>query len=100
VIDGMHRVQVNIRSGAREIEVCFYDGTDDGAFVLAARANTTHGLPLSLSDRNVAARRITASRPGWPDRVVARIVPPKIVLGRMWVSARPGRAGIDAGGRL
>lgn len=74
VIDGMHRLRAAKRRGDDRIEVCFFDGTEQEAFVLAVTANTTHGLPLSLGDRTLAAERIIASQPTWSDRAVAATV--------------------------
>ncbi|XVV09967.1 ParB N-terminal domain-containing protein [Actinoplanes sp. CA-131856] len=71
VIDGMHRLRAAKLRGDERIEVCFFDGTDQEAFVLAVTANTTHGLPLSLSDRTLATERIIASQPSWSDRAIA-----------------------------
>jgi hypothetical protein len=36
--------------------------------VLAVQVNVTHGLPLSLADRKVAASRIIDCYPGWSNR--------------------------------
>ncbi|MBO0883058.1 MAG: ParB N-terminal domain-containing protein, partial [Mycobacterium sp.] len=68
VIDGMHRLRAAKLRGAEEIEVTFFEGTGDMAFVLAVVANVKHGLPLSLADRQAAARRILGSNPQWSDR--------------------------------
>jgi ParB-like chromosome segregation protein Spo0J len=71
VIDGMHRVAAARLRGYDTIEVTFFDGSEAEAFVLAVKANVTHGLPLSRSDREAAAARIIASRPRWSDRAIA-----------------------------
>ncbi len=71
VIDGMHRLRAAKLRGDDLIEVCWFDGTDQEAFVLAVTANTTHGLPLSLTDRTLATERIIASQPTWSDRAIA-----------------------------
>lgn len=73
VIDGMHRLEAAIMRGDRKIAVRYFEGGEDDAFVLAVRANTTHGLPLSLADREAAAVRIATSRPYWSDRIIASI---------------------------
>lgn len=73
IIDGMHRLEAATLRGDREITVRYFDGNQDEAFVLAVQANTTHGLPLSLADREAAAVRIAASRPYWSDRIIAGI---------------------------
>jgi ParB-like chromosome segregation protein Spo0J len=74
VIDGMHRLRAAKLRGDDKIEVCFFDGTEQEAFVLAVTANTTHGLPLSLADRTLATERMIASQPTWSDRAIAAAV--------------------------
>lgn len=71
VIDGMHRVSAARLRGEEMIEVVFFDGTDEDAFVLAVRANVAHGLPLSYADREAAVARIVVSHPDWSDRAIA-----------------------------
>jgi ParB-like nuclease family protein len=73
VIDGMHRIRAAILRGHDEVLVEFYDGDDDDAFILAVKANVTHGLPLSTTDRTAAAGRILAIRPQWSDRKIAAV---------------------------
>jgi hypothetical protein len=73
IIDGAHRVEAAKLRGEKEIEVSFFDGGEDAAFVLAVRANITHGLPLTLAERNAAAARILASYPDWSDRAIAQV---------------------------
>jgi ParB-like chromosome segregation protein Spo0J len=71
VIDGMHRLRAAQLRGLKEIEVRFFRGAEEAAFVLAVQANTTHGLPLTLADRETAAARILRSHPHWSDRAIA-----------------------------
>lgn len=71
VIDGIHRLRAAISRGATVIEVVYFDGSADEAFVFAVRANIEHGLPLSITDRRAAAARILASHPHWSDRMIA-----------------------------
>jgi ParB-like chromosome segregation protein Spo0J len=71
VIDGVHRLRAAQLRGRTEIEVRFFDGDDNDAFVLAVRTNVDHGLPLSLTDRKAAADRIVATHPHWSDRMIA-----------------------------
>lgn len=73
VIDGMHRLKAAILRGERSIEATFYDGDDAEAFMMAVKANIQHGLPLSLSDRKAAARRIVRSSPHMSDRAIAEV---------------------------
>ncbi len=70
VIDGMHRLRAALLRGAAEIDVQFFDGDEDAAFVLAVSANVAHGLPLTRADRAAAAARILASHPVWSDRAI------------------------------
>ncbi|MEV4711685.1 ParB N-terminal domain-containing protein [Micromonospora sp. NPDC049374] len=71
VIDGMHRLRAAKLRGDDRVEVRFFDGSEQEAFVLAVTANTTHGLPLSIGDRALATERIIASQPTWSDRAIA-----------------------------
>lgn len=99
VIDGMHRLNAAILRGRDTIEVQFFEGTADDAFLLAVRANTTHGLPLSLADRRSAAGRILRSHPSWSDRAVAAVtgLSPRSVR---TIRARTGAASPAVTGRL
>lgn len=72
VIDGMHRLRAALLKGQAVIEVCYFNGDDDDSFIAAVMANVTHGLPLSLADREAAAARILRSHPQWSDRAIAR----------------------------
>ena len=71
VIDGMHRLQAAMLRGDDDIDVLFFDGGAEDAFVLAVELNRAHGLPLSLSDRTAAAARIIDSHPEWSNRRIA-----------------------------
>ncbi|MFE7120989.1 ParB/RepB/Spo0J family partition protein, partial [Streptomyces sp. NPDC057654] len=71
VIDGMHRLRAAQVSGAESIEVRYFEGTEENAFVLAVKLNVANGLPLSQSDRTAAAVRILGSHPQWSDRRIA-----------------------------
>lgn len=73
VIDGMHRLQAAQLRGERTIEVRYFDGTAEEAFVRAVEANAEHGLPLTRADREVAAARIVTSYPRCSDRWLATI---------------------------
>jgi len=73
VIDGMHRLRAAQSLGWPEIEAVFCDGTEEEAFLLAVKANTEHGLPLTLADREAAAARIISSNPEHSDRWIAAI---------------------------
>ncbi|ALE76906.1 hypothetical protein FRP1_29575 (plasmid) [Pseudonocardia sp. EC080625-04] len=73
VIDGAHRLRAAAMRGDSSIEVTFYDGAYESAFVEAVEANTTHGLPLSKADREAAARKIIKFFPQWSDRAIAKV---------------------------
>ncbi|MEU6587045.1 ParB N-terminal domain-containing protein [Nocardia sp. NPDC046763] len=73
VIDGMHRLRATESRGAAEIQVIFFEGTESEAFAVAVRANVGHGLPLSTSDRRIAAKRLLEMHPNWSDRILAEL---------------------------
>jgi ParB-like chromosome segregation protein Spo0J len=70
VIDGMHRLRAAMLTGKREIQVEFFDGSEEEAFIQAVRANIGHGLPLTLADRRAAASRILSTHPHLSDRAI------------------------------
>jgi len=70
VIDGVHRLRAARLRGQPQIQVQYFDGTDEEAFFFAVRTNLNHGLPLTMADRRAAASRIIAARPDWSDRRV------------------------------
>ncbi|NKY28247.1 ParB N-terminal domain-containing protein [Nocardia gamkensis] len=72
VIDGIHRLRAAKLRGDTHILTAFFDGTAADAFVLALKANVANGLPLSLTERTAAARRILGTHPHWSDRAIAR----------------------------
>ncbi|AXE27456.1 hypothetical protein C0216_12075 [Streptomyces globosus] len=74
VIDGMHRLHAAVLRGRHDIEALYFDGSPDEAFRRAVQENIAHGLPLSLSDRKAAARRILTADPQISDRAVAACV--------------------------
>lgn len=73
IIDGMHRIEVAKLRGEWHINARIVDCTDEEALVLAVKANTLHGLPLSRADRISGAKRILGNHPDWSDRAVAGI---------------------------
>ncbi|KNB50302.1 hypothetical protein AC230_23735 [Streptomyces caatingaensis] len=68
VLDGVHRVQAAVLRGESEIRAELLCGPEKESFVHAVRANTAHGLPLSLEDRKAAALRILREYPHCSDR--------------------------------
>ncbi|WP_280445542.1 ParB/RepB/Spo0J family partition protein, partial [Nocardia brasiliensis] len=81
VIDGVHRLRAAQLRGDSTISAVLFDGSITEAFVLAVKLNAAHGLPLSLSDRKAAARRILMAYPQWSDRAIAAVagISPKTV---------------------
>ncbi len=55
VIDGLHRVRAAQLAGRLEIDIEYFDGTDNEAFALSVHLNVGHGLPLGMEDRKSAA---------------------------------------------
>lgn len=74
VIDGLHRVLAAKLLGRETIDVQFFDGDEDEAFVRAVQANIAHGLPLTLADRTAAAARVMRTHAQWSDRRIAAVV--------------------------
>jgi hypothetical protein len=73
IIDGFHRVAAALHQGRDSVHVQFAYGPADLVFVMAVGANTTHGLPLSLADRRMAAARIIRTHAHWSDRAIAGV---------------------------
>lgn len=73
VLDGVHRIRAAELRGESDIEVRYFDGDEEAAFLLAVQLNLAHGKPLSFHDRTAAARRIIASHPHWSDRRIASV---------------------------
>jgi DNA-binding CsgD family transcriptional regulator len=73
VVDGMHRLTAATLRGEQSIMAVFFEGTDADAFVEAVRLNVKHGKPLTLSDREEAAKRILSTHPHWSDRRIAEV---------------------------
>lgn len=70
VIDGVHRLRATQLRGDNAIAAKFFEGSDAEAFALAVHLNVTHGLPLTLSERKAAARRILLANPHRSDRYI------------------------------
>ena len=71
IIDGEHRWQVAVALGHKDIDVRYFDGSEEDAFLLGIALNLQHGLPLGLEDRKAAAGRILAMHKEWSDRKIA-----------------------------
>src|SRR5260370_30552033 len=105
VIYGVPRLRVAQLRRQEMIAAQFFEGEEADAFVLAVRANITHGLPLSLADRKLAASRVIISHPHWSDRMIASVtgISAKTVAElRGWQSKLPDRddARIGRDGRI
>ncbi|MGK5638812.1 transcriptional regulator [Streptomyces sp. URMC 126] len=72
VIDGIHRLMAASVKGLEAIDVEFFDGSSEDAFLKAVEANVEHGLPLTQADRTAAALRILKSHPSMSDRAIAK----------------------------
>ncbi len=72
VIDGLHRVRAAILKGRDTIDVVFFDGSEEYAFIRAVSENVAHGLPLCLADRKAAAAQIISTQPHLSNRMIAR----------------------------
>jgi hypothetical protein len=101
VIDGMHRLRAAILNGHSTIEVEFFDGSNEEAFIRAVERNVTHGLPLTLADRKAAATRILGWRPAMSDRAVASMtgLSPKTVGAIRAYATEESRQSNDRQGR-
>ncbi|ARP73107.1 hypothetical protein LK07_28725 [Streptomyces pluripotens] len=72
VIDGMHRLTAALLAGRAEIDVRYFDGDAEEAFIRAVQANLHHGRRLNQQERTAAARRILAAYPQWSNRSIAQ----------------------------
>ena len=73
VIDGQHRVAAAGQIGLRTLRAVWFDGSAEDSYLEFVRCNVTHGLPLTLAERRLAARRIMSSRPDLSDRRIAAV---------------------------
>ncbi|WP_172388141.1 ParB/RepB/Spo0J family partition protein, partial [Streptomyces sp. MNP-20] len=73
VIDGMHRLRAALMQQRDLVEVTYFDGSTEDAFVLAVESNITHGMPLTLAERAAAAARIIITHTQWSDRAIAAV---------------------------
>jgi ParB-like chromosome segregation protein Spo0J len=73
VIDGMHRLRAAQLAGRESVNVEFFDGSEDSAFVRAVEMNVKHGLPLCAAERRAAAAKIMTAHPEWSDRRIAAV---------------------------
>ena len=73
VLDGSHRVAAAKELGLATIQAVFFDGDLDRAFIEFLRLNRSHGLPLTLSERRDAARRLLDRDADRSDRWIAEL---------------------------
>lgn len=73
VVDGAHRLEVARLMGADRVRVVFFEGAEPDAYLEAVRANVAHGKPLSLKEREQAARWVLQQHPDWSDRRIAGV---------------------------
>ncbi len=73
VIDGVHRVLAARMLGRTTIAARFFEGTHEEAFLEAVRSNIAHGKPLTLAEREAAAKKVLAMHSDWSDRLVGDI---------------------------
>ena len=103
VIDGRHLVLAARLRGDSTIRARLFHGSEEEAFLLAVRSNTTHGKPLSLADRLRAATRILESHPEFSDRMIASVcgLSPRTVAGHRKTGStqKPSRR-VVKGGRV
>ncbi|GAA3615551.1 hypothetical protein GCM10022419_121040 [Nonomuraea rosea] len=88
----MHRLLAARLRQEWTINAKYFDGDEREAFVAAVKANVTHGLPLTLADRQAAAIRIIEMQPHASDRAIAAMTG----LAAGTVSAIRRRIGTDA----
>ena len=73
VIDGAHRVLAAKLLGRETIFARYFTGTHEEAFVEAVKANVSHGKPLTLAEREAAAKKLLAMHSDWSNRLVASV---------------------------
>jgi ParB-like chromosome segregation protein Spo0J len=71
VIDGAHRVLAARMLGRETIVVRYFTGDHEEAFVEAVKANVAHGKPLTLAEREAAAKTVLAIHNDWSNRLLA-----------------------------
>jgi ParB-like chromosome segregation protein Spo0J len=73
VIDGAHRVLAARLLGRETIPVRYFSGTPEEAFVEAVKANVSHGKPLTLAEREAAAKKLIGMHDDWSNRLLAHV---------------------------
>jgi hypothetical protein len=73
VIDGAHRVLAARLLGPQTIRVRYFTGTREEAYAEAVKANVSHGKPLTLAEREAAAKKLLEMHCDWSNRLVAHV---------------------------
>jgi ParB-like chromosome segregation protein Spo0J len=73
VIDGAHRVLAARLLDRKTITARYFTGTHEEAFVEAVKANVAHGKPLTLAEREAAAKTVLGIHGDWSNRLVAQV---------------------------
>ena len=71
LVDGHHRLAAARVLEWDAIRAVVFKGSRADAYVEAVRSNVSHGLPLTLSERQKAGRQILTLHPAWSDRRIA-----------------------------
>ena len=110
VVDGHHRVAAARQLGLRDLRAVWFDGSPDESYIEFVRHNVRHGLPLTLAERRLAARRILCIRPDRSDRGIAKVcsLSPRTVArlreeieaGRRANGSRNGKGRVGRDGRV
>jgi ParB-like chromosome segregation protein Spo0J len=73
VIDGVHRLHAARALGVIEIAAVYFYGSPDEAYLAFVQRNARNGLPLTLREREHAARRVLAMDGVWSDRRIGQL---------------------------
>jgi ParB-like nuclease domain len=71
IVDGHYRYRAARMLGLTHVDCIYFDGGENEAFLEALRRNRSHGLPLSLQERERAARHLLRIHSDWSDRRIA-----------------------------
>ena len=73
IVDGHYRYLAARQLGHTHVHCVYFDGGEQAAFLEALERNRSHGLPLSLRERERAALQLLAFRRDWSDRRIAEL---------------------------
>jgi ParB-like chromosome segregation protein Spo0J len=71
IVDGNYRYLAARELGHTHVSCICFDGGDEDVFLEALQRNRSHGLPLSLAEREEAASQLLGFHPEWSDRRLA-----------------------------